>query len=165
MQFLSAAAECGVVGHENGRQPMPPGRTAQARSRDLRFRTGSKQTFDVLGQSYVRLVPFAAVGQAAIGPESLGQLSAHCRSLRPLRASPKGGHPLRISDKPSPSKCGRLYLRAEASALLLSFDSSVGGSVLNREGDRLGHVDDLSIEKVSGWTIYATMSFCGFLGI
>ena len=37
--------------------------------------------------------------------------------------------------------------------------------VYNREGDRLGHIDDLSIEKVSGRTIYAIMSFGGFLGI
>lgn len=41
----------------------------------------------------------------------------------------------------------------------------VGTPVYNREGDRLGHVDDLSIEKVSGRTIYAIMSFGGFLGI
>lgn len=41
----------------------------------------------------------------------------------------------------------------------------VGTAVYNREGDRLGHVDDLSIEKVSGRTIYAIMSFGGFLGI
>lgn len=41
----------------------------------------------------------------------------------------------------------------------------VGSPVYNREGDRLGHVDDLSIEKVSGRTIYAIMSFGGFLGI
>ncbi|MGK6356802.1 PRC-barrel domain-containing protein [Sphingomonas sp. DT-207] len=37
--------------------------------------------------------------------------------------------------------------------------------VFNREGTRLGHVDDLSIEKTSGRTIYAIMSFGGFLGI
>lgn len=41
----------------------------------------------------------------------------------------------------------------------------VGTPVFNREGDRLGHVDDLSIEKVSGRAIYAIISFGGFLGI
>lgn len=41
----------------------------------------------------------------------------------------------------------------------------VGTPVYNREGDRLGEVDDLSIEKVSGRAIYAIMSFGGFLGI
>ncbi|WP_305096423.1 PRC-barrel domain-containing protein [Croceibacterium aestuarii] len=41
----------------------------------------------------------------------------------------------------------------------------VGTRVYNREGDHLGHIDDLSIEKVGGQTIYAIMSFGGFLGI
>jgi hypothetical protein len=40
-----------------------------------------------------------------------------------------------------------------------------GTPVFNRTGTRLGHVDDLSIEKASGRTIYAIMSFGGFLGI
>jgi hypothetical protein len=37
--------------------------------------------------------------------------------------------------------------------------------VFDPTGTRLGHVDDLSIEKVSGRVIYAIMSFGGFLGI
>lgn len=41
----------------------------------------------------------------------------------------------------------------------------VGTPVYNHANDRLGHVDDLSIEKASGRTIYAIMSFGGFLGI
>lgn len=41
----------------------------------------------------------------------------------------------------------------------------VGTPVYDRAGNRLGHVDDLSIEKVSGRTVYAIMSFGGFLGI
>lgn len=41
----------------------------------------------------------------------------------------------------------------------------VGTPVYDRTGTRLGHVDDLSIEKVSGRTVYAIMSFGGFLGI
>ncbi len=41
----------------------------------------------------------------------------------------------------------------------------VGSDVYNREGEHLGQVDDLSIEKESGRTIYAIMSFGGFLGI
>ena len=40
-----------------------------------------------------------------------------------------------------------------------------GTPVFDRAGTRLGHVDDLSIEKVSGRTIYAIMSFGGFLRI
>ncbi|SDD06362.1 PRC-barrel domain-containing protein [Sphingomonas sp. YR710] len=37
--------------------------------------------------------------------------------------------------------------------------------VFNKAGERIGHVDDLSIEKASGKVIYAIMSFGGFLGI
>jgi sporulation protein YlmC with PRC-barrel domain len=37
--------------------------------------------------------------------------------------------------------------------------------VFDRTGTRIGHVDDLSIEKTSGRVIYAIMSFGGFLGI
>ena len=49
-------------------------------------------------------------------------------------------------------------------ALILS--SRVNGTpVFDRAGNRLGHVDDLSIDKVSGRVLYAIMSFGGFLGI
>lgn len=41
----------------------------------------------------------------------------------------------------------------------------LGAPVVNRDGDRIGHVDDLSIHKVSGEAVYAVMSFGGFLGM
>jgi hypothetical protein len=37
--------------------------------------------------------------------------------------------------------------------------------VFNRAGDRIGHIDNLSIDKVSGQVLYALLSFGGFLGI
>ena len=40
-----------------------------------------------------------------------------------------------------------------------------GASVFNPAGERIGHVEDLSIHKVTGQVIYALMSFGGFLGI
>lgn len=40
-----------------------------------------------------------------------------------------------------------------------------GTPVFNRAGDTIGHIDDLSIERVSGKVVYAIMSFGGFLGI
>jgi len=40
-----------------------------------------------------------------------------------------------------------------------------GTPVYDQAGNRLGHVDDLSIEKDSGRAIYAIVSFGGFLGI
>ena len=48
----------------------------------------------------------------------------------------------------------------------LILSSRVNGTpVFDREGKRLGHVDDLSVEKVSGRVVYAIMSFGGFLGM
>lgn len=41
----------------------------------------------------------------------------------------------------------------------------VGTPVYDREGEKLGNVDDLSIDKKSGKTVYAVLSFGGFLGI
>ena len=40
-----------------------------------------------------------------------------------------------------------------------------GTPVFDPAGTRLGHIDDLSIEKVGGRVVYAIMSFGGFLGI
>ena len=37
--------------------------------------------------------------------------------------------------------------------------------VYNKTDDRIGHVDDLTIEKKTGKVVYAIMSFGGFLGI
>jgi hypothetical protein len=37
--------------------------------------------------------------------------------------------------------------------------------VFNQAGERIGHVNDLSIEKISGKVVYAILSFGGFLGI
>jgi sporulation protein YlmC with PRC-barrel domain len=41
----------------------------------------------------------------------------------------------------------------------------LGRDVFSKEGERLGFVDDLTIEKESGRTIYAILSFGGFLRI
>ena len=41
----------------------------------------------------------------------------------------------------------------------------VGKSVFDKSGTRLGHVDDLSVEKVGGRVIYGIMSFGGLFGI
>jgi sporulation protein YlmC with PRC-barrel domain len=40
-----------------------------------------------------------------------------------------------------------------------------GTSVFDRDGNHVGHVDDLSIERVGGKVVYAIMAFGGFLGI
>lgn len=40
-----------------------------------------------------------------------------------------------------------------------------GTPVFNQRGERIGQVDDLSIDRESGQVIFAIMSFGGFLGI
>lgn len=41
----------------------------------------------------------------------------------------------------------------------------VGTPVIDRDGNKLGEVDDLSIEKQSGKTVYAILASGGFLGL
>jgi sporulation protein YlmC with PRC-barrel domain len=47
----------------------------------------------------------------------------------------------------------------------ISSDKVVGTNVYNNEGDKLGSVDDLIIDKHSGHVRYAVMEFGGFLGM
>jgi sporulation protein YlmC with PRC-barrel domain len=51
------------------------------------------------------------------------------------------------------------------SGTLIAADKVKGTNVYNPEGEKLGTVDDVMIDKVSGKAIYAVMSFGGFLGI
>jgi PRC-barrel domain len=48
---------------------------------------------------------------------------------------------------------------------LISSDKVEGTSVYNRQGDKLGSIKTVMIDKVSGKVAYAVMSFGGFLGI
>jgi len=48
---------------------------------------------------------------------------------------------------------------------LITAERVIGASVLNTAGERIGHIEDLSIDKVSGQVVYALLSFGGFLGI
>jgi hypothetical protein len=48
---------------------------------------------------------------------------------------------------------------------LISADKVEGTSVYNREGEKLGSIYGVMIDKVSGRVIYAVMSFGGFLGM
>ena len=47
----------------------------------------------------------------------------------------------------------------------ISSDKVEGTSVYNLTGDKLGSIDDLVIDKVSGQVRYAVMEFGGFLGM
>ncbi len=48
---------------------------------------------------------------------------------------------------------------------LISSEKVDGTAVYNRNGDRLGTVDHMMIDKFTGQVEYAVMSFGGFLGI
>ena len=48
---------------------------------------------------------------------------------------------------------------------LISADKVIGTAVYNRQGDRLGSVYGLMLNKLNGQVAYAVMSFGGFLGI
>jgi len=48
---------------------------------------------------------------------------------------------------------------------LIAAEKVNGTSVYNVQGDKLGNVEDIMIDKISGHAIYAVMSFGGFLGM
>ena len=48
---------------------------------------------------------------------------------------------------------------------VISSDKVEGTAVFNPAGDKLGSVDDLMIDKLSGQIRYAVLEFGGFLGI
>ena len=48
---------------------------------------------------------------------------------------------------------------------LISSDRVEGTSVFRSDGDKVGRIERLMIEKRSGKTLYAIMNFGGFLGI
>ena len=51
------------------------------------------------------------------------------------------------------------------SGTLIAAEKVNGTNVYNLAGDKLGSIDDIMIDKVSGRAIYAVMSFGGFLGM
>lgn len=51
------------------------------------------------------------------------------------------------------------------SGSLIAAEKVNGTNVYNMDGDKLGTVDDIMLDKISGKAIYAVMSFGGFLGI
>lgn len=56
-------------------------------------------------------------------------------------------------------------LSARETAGLIGSDKVEGTAVYRSNGDRIGTIDRLMIDKLSGKVAYAVMSFGGFLGI
>lgn len=50
-------------------------------------------------------------------------------------------------------------------SLVISSDKIEGTTVYNTDGDKLGSIDDLMIDKTSGRIRFAVLEFGGFLGI
>ena len=48
---------------------------------------------------------------------------------------------------------------------VISSERVEGTNVYNQSGDKLGSIDDLMIDKMSGQVRYAAISFGGFLGV
>jgi hypothetical protein len=48
---------------------------------------------------------------------------------------------------------------------LIAADKVKGTYVFNAQGDRIGEINDLMLDKKSGQVAYAIMSFGGFLGV
>ncbi|WP_458094845.1 PRC-barrel domain-containing protein [Roseomonas sp. WA12] len=53
----------------------------------------------------------------------------------------------------------------ESGRRLISADKVEGTAVYNRNGDRLGTIETVMIDKISGRVAFAVMSFGGFLGL
>lgn len=56
-------------------------------------------------------------------------------------------------------------LEARETGTLIAADKVEGTSVYNRAGDKLGSIETIMLDKMSGKVAYAVMSFGGFLGI
>ena len=54
---------------------------------------------------------------------------------------------------------------SDTTGRLIAAEKVNGTAVYNRAGDKLGSVEDIMLDKISGKTCYAVLSFGGFLGI
>jgi sporulation protein YlmC with PRC-barrel domain len=53
----------------------------------------------------------------------------------------------------------------DTSGTVISSEKVEGTAVYNEAGDKLGSIDDLMIDKISGQVQYAVLEFGGFLGM
>jgi len=56
-------------------------------------------------------------------------------------------------------------MQKNTSGSLIAAEKVNGTNVYNPSGDKLGNVEDVMIDKISGKAVYAIMSFGGFLGM
>ena len=65
----------------------------------------------------------------------------------------------------SSSMAGRVKDPRDASGRLVAATKVNGTAVYDMKGERLGSIEDIMIDKISGQVNYAILSFGGFLGI
>jgi sporulation protein YlmC with PRC-barrel domain len=82
-----------------------------------------------------------------------------CRSVQHARHDPKR-HALRRSEIPS-----NFEEHPMNTASVISSDKVEGTTVYNPEGEKLGSIDDLMIDRATGQVRYAVLEFGGFLGM
>ena len=63
------------------------------------------------------------------------------------------------------ANAGESELEKRETNRLIAADKVEGTAVYNRSGDRLGSIENVMLDKLSGKVAYAVMSFGGFLGI
>lgn len=80
-----------------------------------------------------------------------------------LETSRRTGHPLESLD--TIILLAPMQDRTPSDHRLILASRVEGAPVFNRHGERIGQIEDLSIDRVDGKVIYAIMSFGGFLGI
>jgi uncharacterized protein YrrD len=59
----------------------------------------------------------------------------------------------------------RVVESIDETTAVISASKVTGTEVYNTDGDHLGHIQDVMVDKRSGKIAYAVMSFGGFLGL
>jgi sporulation protein YlmC with PRC-barrel domain len=90
--------------------------------------------------------------------------------LQPIRASPTQSDTSSLGSASKRRRFPRsavkeIFMAATSIATVISSDRVEGTSVYNTSGDKLGSIDDLMIDKLTGQVRYAVLEFGGFLGI
>lgn len=81
------------------------------------------------------------------------------------RAAAKENISLGFGASSAPPRCVGTEKVMANSANVISSDRVEGTTVYNPAGDKLGTIDDLMIDKMSGSVRYAVLEFGGFLGM
>jgi hypothetical protein len=64
-----------------------------------------------------------------------------------------------------PEETSMTEMQKNTSGSLIAAEKVTGTNVYNPSGEKLGNVEDVMIDKISGKAVYAIMSFGGFLGM